>query len=731
MSSAGANGQAFCPKKISSAFEQENNNFKETVMRVDFSVTASADFPRSGFWTPAMAIALGMALSMYAIAGHAAAESGAPDVQKEPDVPKKLIHSSIEDLMNIEVTSVARKPQKLSESASAVYVITQEDIRRSGMSSIPELLRMVPGLSVAQFDANKWAISSRGFGDLYADKLLVLVDGRTMYSPLFSGVSWDVQDMPLEDIERIEVIRGSGGTLWGANAVNGVINIITKQAQDTQGGLASLSAGRLERDGETLRYGGKMGEAGYFRIYGKHFNRGNFVDAAGADAADKWKQRRGGFRMDLNPGGGDTLTLNGDTYSGESGGTAAGPLLVPPYAVAAPAVAQVDGGHLQAGWHRPLEPGSDLSLNFYYDHTNRQQVFQSEQAGEARDTYDIDFQHRFPWGASHELVWGSGYRQTTDKTSNTTFMTFIEPSKTLNLYSAFVQDESRWMENRLHFIAGSKFEHNDYTGFETQPNVGLLWKTGADGALWAAASRAVRTPTRGDTGVNISVQAFPTGAVPPVGLATVFANPDTGSEKLTAYEIGFRDKPRENFSYDLAAFYNDYSKLVTHETGTPYPDNTFSTLIVPIAPANMGHGRVYGAEASANWQAAERWRIKGSLSLLRMHLVADAGSTDTSLVSLEGSSPRQQWQLHSLLDLPYQLNLDAALYHVSELPAQGVPAYTRLDLRLGWQPRKDMELSVAAQNLTNSRHLEFAGSPIAQIGSQVPRAVYGKVTLKF
>lgn len=688
-------------------------------MKVCLPVTVRADFSRSGFWSSATGIALGMALLM-----HAAAESNTPDVQKA------LNRLSIEDLLNVEVTSAARKPQRLSEAAAAVHVISQEDIRRSGMTSIPELLRMVPGLSVAQFDANKWGISSRGFGDLYADKLLVLVDGRTVYSPLFSGVFWDMQDMPLEDIERIEVINGSGGTLWGANAVNGVINIITKHAQGTQGGLASLSAGRLERDGETLRYGGKMGEAGYFRIYGKHFNRGNFVDAAGADTSDKWKQQRGGFRMDLNHGDGDTLAVHGEAYSGESGGTTAGPLLVAPYAVSMPVTTRIDGGYLQAGWHRPLEQGSDLSLNFYYDHTNRQQVFQGELSGETRDTYDIDFQHSFPWGTRHELVWGLGYRQTTDKTASTTFITFVEPGKTLNLYSAFVQNESAWMENRLHFIAGSKFEHNDYTGFEYQPNVRLLWKTGENSALWSAVSRAVRTPTRGDTGVNISVQAFPTGAFPPVALANTFGNLNTRSEEMTAYEIGFRDKPRENLSYDLAVFYNDYSKLVTHEPGVPYPDNTFSFLIVPITPANMGHGRVYGAEAAANWQTAEHWRLKGSLSLLHMHLAPDAGSMDAALTPMAGNSPRLQWQLHSLIDLSHQLNLDTALYHVGELPNQGVPAYTRLDLRLGWQPQKDMELSMAVQNLTSRHHREFTGSPV-QIGSQVPRSVYGKVTLRF
>lgn len=673
-----------------------------------------------------------LGLGSVLMPGPAVAGAGLALPSDQPRAQVGLTELSLEALMNLEVTSVARKPQRLSEAATAIHVITQEDIRRSGMNSIPELLRLVPGLNVAQFDANKWAISSRGFNDLFANKLLVLIDGRTVYTPLFSGVYWNLQVTLLEDIERIEVIRGPGGTLWGANAVNGVINIITKKALDTQGGLATAETGNLEHNQEGFRYGGKLGESGHFRVYAKHFSRGAFVGATGAAAADKWDHQRGGFRIDYDLQGNDTLTLQGEAYSGNSGQTVTEPMLTSPYARSFADVTHDGGSYLRANWHHVLESGSDLSLQFYYDHTSRDPAALRE----LRDTYDLDFQQRFSWNGRHELIWGLGYRQTQDETSTTRFLTWFTPaSKTLKLFSAFVQDESVWMGERLHFIVGSKVEHNDYTGIEIQPNLRLLWKTGEAGTIWAAASRAVHTPSRGEIGVNVAAAALPTGLpwpAPPVVLATILGNPVLESERLTAYEIGFRDKLRKDLSFDAALFYHDYKNFVTHEMGAPYPDNPLQPayLVMPLVADNKAHGPVYGAEVAANWQATERWRLSGSFSLLRMRLVADPESNDASVPQVSGNSPRQQWQLHSYLDLPQRMNLDAALYHVGALADQGVPSYTRLDLRLGWKPRKDVELSLAAQNLTSARHPEFS-SGSGQLSSEVPRGVYGKAVWRF
>ncbi len=673
---------------------------------------------RSSAWVLAVVVT-GLALSQPVMAEDAAAETG-------------LTELSIEELMNIEVTSVAKTPQRLSESAAAIFVLTQEDIRRSGMTSIPELLRMVPGLDVARFDANKWAVSSRGFNDLFANKLLVLIDGRTVYTPLFSGVFWDVQDTLLEDIERIEVIRGPGGTLWGANAVNGVINIITKKAQDTQGSLVTVATGNLEHNQEGLRYGGKLGESGYFRAYAKHFSRDNFVDTTGADAADKWDQQRGGFRIDYDLQNKDTLTMQGESYSGNSGQTVTDPMLTPPYVRTFSDVTHVSGNYLRTNWRHVLDGGADWSLQFYYDQTSRDPAALRE----LRDTYDLDFQHRFPWAGRHELVWGVGCRQTKDETSSTRTLTWFNPAnKTLKLFSALVQDESVWMEDRLHFTVGSKLENNDYTGVELQPNVRLLWKTGADGALWAAVSRAVHTPSRGEIGVNVAANAFPSGltlSAPSVAVVTIEGNPNLESESLIAYEAGWRDKLRQNLSADATVFYNDYKNFVTHEMGTPYLDDPLQPtyLVVPLVADNKAHGQVYGAEVTANWQATDLWRLSGSFSLLRMYLVTDPDSNDATVSQVSGNSPRQQWQLHSYLNLPRNVSLDTAIYYVCGLTSQTIPAYTRLDLRLGWQPRKDVELSLAAQNLTDNHYSEFsAGS--GQLSSEVPRSVYGKITWRF
>jgi iron complex outermembrane receptor protein len=686
---------------------------------VDYHIDDGRGDSHFSAWLLAVAVATGLAWSQPVMAEDAAADPG-------------LTELSIEELMNIKVTSVAKTPQKLSESAAAIFVLTQEDIRRSGMTSIPELLRMAPGLDVAQFDANKWAVSSRGFNDLFANKLLVLIDGRTVYTPLFSGVFWDAQDTLLEDIERIEVIRGPGGTLWGANAVNGVINIITKQARDTQGGLVTLATGNLEHNQEGLRYGGKLGESGYFRAYAKHFSRDNFVDATGVDAVDKWDQQRGGFRIDYDPQDKDTLTMQGESYSGNSGQTVTEPRLTSPYARTFSDVTHVSGSYLRTNWRHGLDGGADLSLQFYYDHTSRDPAALRE----LRDTYDLDFQHRFPWAGRHGLVWGVGYRQTKDETSSTRTLTWFNPAnKTLKLLSALVQDESVWMEDRMHFIVGSKVEKNDYTGFEFQPNARLLWKTGADGALWAAVSRAVHTPSRGEIGVNVAASAFPSGLAspaPPVTVVTILGNPNLKSESLIAYEAGWRDKVRQNLSVDATVFYNDYKNIITHEMGAPYPDDPLQPtyLIVPLVVDNKAHGQVYGAEVAANWQATDLWRLSGSFGVLRMHLVTDPDSNDATVPQVSGNSPRQQWQLHSYLNLRRNVSLDTAIYYVSGLTGQTIPAYTRLDLRLGWQPRQDVELSLAVQNLTDDSHPEFsAGS--GELSSEVPRGIYGKITWRF
>ncbi|MDD5035853.1 MAG: TonB-dependent receptor [Methylococcaceae bacterium] len=649
------------------------------------------------------------------------------EAQPGQNDPKALTLLSLEQLMDVQVISVARKPQKLAESAAAIHVISQEDIRRSGMSSIPELLRLAPGINVAQFDGNKWAISSRGFNEVFSSNLLVLVDGRTVYSPIFSGVYWDVQDFPLEDIERIEVIRGPGGTLWGANAVNGVINIITKRAKDTQGGLLTAGVGNIEQDTELLRYGGKLGESAHYRVYAKHFDRSHYDRAGDNKPNDAWNQTRSGFRLDWEPSGPDSVSLQGDTYAGTSGENINIPLLSSPYSRTLNDDVKVSGGYLRARWQRTLSAGSDLSLQFYYDHTDRKPATLEE----SRDTYDLDFQHRFPWWGRHELIWGLGYRLTQDETIAHTFSTSFNPaSKALNLYSVFVQDESRWMGDRVRFIIGSKVEHNDFTGFQFQPNARLLWKPAEAHTLWASASRAVRTPSRGETAVRLATSPFQNQGM--TFLPVVFGNPGFRSETLLAYEFGYRSEPFKNLSVDAAAFYHDYDHLNTTEAGNPYLESTPAPahFVIPLRIENKSSARVYGIELEANWRLNGNWRLSGSYTLLQMHFRIDPASTDTASLARSGDSPQQQWQFHSYFDLPHHLNLDAALYYVDRLSNQQTLAYTRIDLRLGWQPVKDLELSLAGRNLLDGSHREF-GSNLVQVGSEVPRSLYAKLSWHF
>ena len=409
----------------------------------------------------------------------------------------ELVQLSLEDLMTLEVTSASRKAQSLADTAAAVFVITSEDLRRSGVTNIPDALRMVPGVTVARIDSSKWAVTVRGFNGRFARKLLVLIDGRSAYSPLFSGVFWDAQDTLLEDVERIEVIRGPGATIWGANAVNGVINIITKKAADTTGGLAVAGAGSFERGFGAVRYGTDIGDWGAVRAYGKYFNRNELKAEDGRPADDSWDMGRGGFRMDGKRGL-NSFTLQGDYYGGTERETITFPdLAAPPsFSTVRTAHTTVGGGNLLSRWTRSLADDSELSLQFYYDRNKRNipQLF-----GDTTDTIDLDLLHRFQWGSRHETVWGGGFRFIDERITGSDTLSFNPAERNERLYSAFLQDDITVVQDRLHLIIGSKFEHNVYTGFELQPSGRLIWTPNEQISLWSAVSRAVHTPSRGES----------------------------------------------------------------------------------------------------------------------------------------------------------------------------------------------------------------------------------------
>jgi iron complex outermembrane receptor protein len=610
-----------------------------------------------------------------------------------PSVLKKL---SVEELMGLEVTSVSRHPEKLSEVASAVQVITQEDIHRSGASSLPEALRLASNLQVAQVDSRQWAISARGFTSTTANKLLVMIDGRTVYTPLFSGVFWDVQDTFLEDIDRIEVISGPGATLWGANAVNGVINITTKNSKDTQGLFVEGGGGTELRGFGGIRYGGELATNLHYRVYGKYFDRDSTVLSSGRDATNNWYMGQGGFRLDWDASEVNLLTLQGDLYDGR---------------IAQPGTnddISVSGGNVVGRWSHTITEDSDFKLQFYYDRTHRDipGTF-----SEDLDTYDADFQHRFPIGERNDVVWGLGYRLIVDDVGNTPALAFLPARVSRQWFSAFAQDEITLVKDRLHLTLGTKIEHNDYTGFEFQPSGRLALKLSERQTVWGAVSRAVRTPSR------IDRELFAPGS-PPFFLAggTNFA-----SEELLAYELGYRIEPHPRVSLSLAAFYNDYDRIRSLEQVSP-------PAAFPVVIANGQQGESYGAELTADYRVTDWWRLRAGYTELQIHIRPKPGSTDTSHGSSESHDPNHQVFLRSTMDLPGHLQFAPAFRYVSGIANQSVPDYAELDVRLAWTPTPKLELSIVGQNLLHDHHPEF-GAPASR--QEIERGMYGKVVWRF
>ena len=615
-----------------------------------------------------------------------------PDSSLSAEALKKL---SIEELMNLQVTSVSKRPERLSQTASAIQVITQEDIRRSGASSLAEALRLATNLQVAQVDSRQWAINARGFNSTTANKLLVLIDGRTVYTPLFSGVFWDAQEVPLADIDRIEVISGPGATLWGANAVNGVINVITKDATDTPGLLLSGGGGTEQRGFGTVRYGGALGSKARARIYGRGFGRDATALSSGQDGVDDWHLWQGGFRMDWDAAPANRVTLHGDLYDGRIGQPS-------PAADIA-----VSGGNLMAKWSHTISEQASLAAQLYYDRTHRDipGTF-----GEDLDTYDVDLQHATRLSARHDVVWGLGYRLINDRVVNSSALAFLPPHVAREWFSGFVQDEIALVPNRLQVALGTKIEHNDYTGFEIQPSGRVNWTLSPSATLWAAVSRAVRTPSRIDRELFAPAQ-------PPYFLA---GGPGFHSEEALAYELGFRHQ-QGSLALSVATFYSRYHGLRSLEQVNP-------PAAVPLVIGNGQDGESFGAELTAEYLLTNRWRVRSGYTELRVHIWPNPGSTDTSRGAAESHTPDRQFFLHSSVDLPAHLALAAGFRAIDDITNQQVPAYAELNATLTWQPTSKLDLSLVGQNLLHRRHAEF-GAPATRRG--IERGVYGAVAWRF
>lgn len=642
-------------------------------------------------------------------------------------LPEDLTELSLEALMSIEVTSVSRRAEKIADAAAAVFVITQEDIQRSGATSIPDLLRMVPGLHVAKIDASKWAVTSRGFNGRFANKLLVLMDGRSIYSPLFSGVIWEIQDTVIEDIERIEIIRGPGATLWGANAVNGVINIITKTAEDTQGALISGGSGTEKKIFGTVRYGGTVSDQTHYRLYAKYMDHDSNVDADGKACADQWHQWRSGFRLDHQVEEKDNLTLQGDIYQGLSGETATYPVRDDQFPYFAAVTEDGDnenfGGNILGRWSRDISETSDLILQVYYDHA----LYTVTTIDSVVDTFDIDFQHSFQPFKKQLVIWGLGYRFIHDALEGT-YSTSLDPeSQDYDIVSAFIQDDITIVPQRWRLTIGTKFEHNDYSGVEWQPSARLLWTPDDHQSLWAAVSRAVRTPSRGDV-ANVVKMIVP--ETDPLLLETV-GNPDQDSEEVVTYELGYRIQPTTGISFDFATFYNDYDKLRLSEFNeiqlNPPPEPSFLNFDV----SNNLEGNSYGIEAAVDWRPLQWWRLQCAYTYLEMELKVKVDTPTAFIQADEKSSPGHQASLRSFLDLSDAWQLDLWLRYVDELSAIDIDSYIEMDARLGWRIRPNTRIELVGQNLLDSHHPEYVSQYLDTKSTEVQRCVYGRVTLEF
>jgi len=640
--------------------------------------------------------------------------------QNDQNPPDNLKQLSLEQLGKIEVTTASKEPVQATRTPAAIYVITQEDIRRSGASSIPEVLRLVPAVEVARIDSGKWSIGVRGFGSRLSRSVLVLIDGRTVYTPLFAGVYWEVQDTLLEDIERIEIIRGPGGTIWGANAVNGVINIITKSSKDTQGTLLSAGGGSIDQDSVGFRHGGGKGKDFNYRVFGKAFTRAPEFHPDGKEF-DRWRMAQTGFRTDWELHTRDSLTLQGDLYNSDDGERVAIATYSPPSTIIVEQSAELSGGNLVGRWRRVLSAGSDIQLQTYYDRTNRREA----SFGESRDTFDIDFIHHLtPW--RQNFLWGLGARISSGNvTTVVPTILFIPNHQTDKLFNAFLQDDIPLVGNQLSLTVGAKLLHNIYTGFEIQPSARLLWTPNSSQSVWAAVTRAVRTPSRVEE--NDLLTGLLT-ANPPTFLRLV-GDGKFSSEHLVGYEAGYRNLVKPRFYVDIAAFYNNYDDLLSIEPGTPFAETSPPPLhfVVPLFLRNGLLGTTYGLEIAPDWTPTPWWRLRGSYSFLHIDLARKAGSLDSSTsASTEGSSPQHQLVIQSSLDLSKKLELDQTFRYVSALPSQGVRAYATGDVRFSWRFASDFELSLVGRNLLQPRHAESAGDPGPLVG--IKRSIYGKIT---
>lgn len=646
-----------------------------------------------------------------------------------------LLDLSIEELMRVEVITASRRSQKLSETPFAVFVITQDDIKRSGVTSIPEALRMAPGVEVTRIGTDKWAINIRGFNGRFANKLQVLMDGRSVYNPLFAGVQWEQQDTLMEDIDRIEVIRGPSAALWGANAVNGVINIITKKAADTQGTLVTAGGGSFEHAFAGARYGGKLSENTPFRIYAKGFSRASMSSLSGHSVDDAWHNARGGFRVDHQRGN-DQFTVQGDIFYSSTGDTLDKTQLSAPLIQSEAARGHNEGGNIRFRWDRTLSDQSSIMLQTYYDRIDYRQLTVSQFRAES---FDIDFQHRFPLFDRHDITWGTNYRLYHNKVFDSEIITLSPRQQTNHLISGYARDEITLLPDRLKLTLGVRVDHNDFSGLEVQPNSRLMWTPDQKHSVWAAISRAVRTPSRAENDILLNTRTLNslpgTTAILPFPLLVQLAgNTHFTSEKLLAYEVGYRHQWSPQASIDLTGFFNDYNQLrdlsaraLTLQTAFP------AHLTLPVQINNQASGYTYGVEVAADWRPLENWRLQSNYSFIQIHTDSNPffRLSDASVGSAGKVTPQHQVSFRSHYDFSERLQLNLWLRYVSNISLYDIQDYVTMDGKLTYKPFKNVELFVVGQNLFSQNHREFVSDFIPSIATQIPRGVYAGAQWRF
>jgi len=657
-----------------------------------------------------------------------------------------LLDLSIEELLHVEITSAAKKTQRISETAAAAFVITQDDIKRSGARSIPEILRMVPGLEVAQIDANKWAVSARGFNGRFANKLLVLMDGRTLYTPSFGGVFWDVQDTLMSDIERIEIIRGPGGTLWGANAVNGVINIITRSSNDTRGGeLIADAASGPSRSG-SLRYGGSLDDTFTYRAYAKYLDESGNEDMSGRPTADGWNIGRVGSRADWRPTSDDQVSLTAEAYRGQSGETISRPLIQPPYSDIQNADEDTSGGFAIGKWHRQWSAGRELQVQAYFDETHRNGLL----FGEQRDSTVLEVQYHLPVGSRQDVVTGAGLRSDSYHFNQTQNVSVTPQSPTNVGYNVFGQDEVQLIANRLALTMGVDLEHNPLSekSVDALPSGRLLWTLNEANHVWAAVTKAISTPSYEDTGATVQYAA----PIAPPGLGgnpfpvplvvSVIGNPNVASENLIAHELGYRTQLSSNVTLDATLYRHDYDRLRGEATTAVYCDPSkisvaanpqclysATDVVDQLQFLNAERGHSSGFELAADWVPMSRLRLHGAYTYMKLALAPDIANPElvSEANTTMGSSPRNQFSGRADVNLAHNVDLDVSVRHVDALPAVPVPAYWSADTNVTWRFDKQLEFSLTGRNLLQPGHLEF----VSELADVVPTRIERTVTARF